>query len=110
PAPTPSCVRCVPRGVAPGGRVGVSPLARTLLWVLAAIAPLAIAAIVIVRWDHVQEVRAAEAEAERTAESVARIVGLTAGVAQRQLESLADSAALEEAIKAGAPDRMVSEL
>lgn len=82
----------------------------TLLWVIAGIAPLAIALVVLVRWDQIQRHQAARTEAERDAQALARIVALTAGIGQRQLEMLADAPALEEAILSGDREAVAEEL
>lgn len=86
------------------------PIVKTLLWIAAAIAPLAIAALAIVRADRAQELAAAEREAERSAQFIARIVRLTAGVGNRQLEAFADSPSFERAIDRGNSRELDAEL
>ncbi len=80
----------------------MSPIVKTALWVLAAITPLLIATLAILRWDATQQVRAAQSEAERSAQSVGRLVELTVGVAAGRLEALADAPTLEAAIEGDA--------
>src|SRR5690606_10822469 len=73
-----------------GGPDGVSTTSKALLWALVAIVPLAIGAVALARWDRAAAVAAAETEARRSAESIARTVEFTTNISLRQLAAVAD--------------------
>lgn len=66
-------------------------VARTLGWIGAALLPLVLAAVVIVKWDHSERMIEARAEADRSAQALARNLDAIVGTAMRQIRSLADS-------------------
>lgn len=108
-ATCPSVVGVVPvRVPAPGDGAGTrlgdrlgSVLARTLGWIGVALTPLALAALVILRWDTAQRMVEARAEADRSAEALARNLDATVGMAMKQIRALADSDELRTAYASG---------
>lgn len=84
--------------------------AKTALWLVATLAPLAVAALVIVRWDALHRDAEARADAERTAASLARSIDSTVGVAVNQLQSLAEASTIEEAVARNDAERLLREI